>query len=396
MHAKASCVLVAAFALCIATSAGRPALACSTPVYQYALENWYCDFYRATVFHEGPLTEADQALLDAFRKDLIQQEPAPNLDLRTVDVSANEDEEIAKLYEAVQPPETPWMVVQYPFSTYNEGVIWSGALNHAVSRGLVESPARREVARRLLEGEVGVWVLLESGDADADDAAAKLLREQLDEMEEVLEFEPGMEDYFEPYGYPEEQGAEGDAAPEPQAPEAPPIKFSVVLVSRSDPAEQTLVKTLMGSEPGLEEYAGGPIAFPVFGRGRILAALAGEVFNKDNIEFVCGFLVGPCLCTVGRPGTDMLLAADWDAAVWGWSPVAEALPPLTALFPTAVAPQPDEPTPEPEVIDETIAIPEPADEAAPQGSKVARNVGITLAAAVALILVGTLVLRRRD
>ena len=42
------------------------ALACSVPVFRYALEKWPPDVYQATVFHRGPLTSAQQALVQTF------------------------------------------------------------------------------------------------------------------------------------------------------------------------------------------------------------------------------------------------------------------------------------------------------------------------------------------
>ena len=90
------------------------------------------------------------------------------------------------------------------------------------------------------------------------------------------------------------------------------VVFSMVRVGRSDPDEQFLVASLLRSEPdllGSDE----PMAFAVFGRGRILWALIGGGINEDTIHKACEFICGPCACVVKgeNPGVDMLLSADW-------------------------------------------------------------------------------------
>ncbi len=94
----------------------------------------------------------------------------------------------------------------------------------------------------------------------------------------------------------------------------PPLRiaFSMVRVSRTDPAEAFLVRMLLQSEsdlPTLDE----PMAFPVYGRGRVLYALVGAGTNAVNIGGACAFLTGPCLCECKAPsiGAVRLMAADW-------------------------------------------------------------------------------------
>ena len=52
------------------------------------------------------------------------------------------------------------------------------------------------------------------------------------------------------------------------------LVFSSVFVDRMDPEEEILARILLGTEQDLWNYDV-PIAFPVFGRGRILYALVG-------------------------------------------------------------------------------------------------------------------------
>ena len=109
-------------------------------------------------------------------------------------------------------------------------------------------------------------------------------------------------------------------------------------MSRTDPAEKLLVETLLSTEPDLRGRDE-PMAFPVFGRGRVLYALVGAGVNAENVRHTLDFLVGGCSCTIKRenPGVDLLLTADWGRSsrrtpeeTSGLSAAAEIVP-LTPL-----------------------------------------------------------------
>src|SRR6185369_9170229 len=63
----------------------------------------------------------------------------------------------------------------YPPGRDREATVWKGALNQENARLLMDSPARRAIARHLLRSVPLVWVLLESGDPSRDEAAVRLL-----------------------------------------------------------------------------------------------------------------------------------------------------------------------------------------------------------------------------
>ena len=98
------------------------------------------------------------------------------------------------------------------------------------------------------------------------------------------------------------------------------------------------METLLSTEPDLRGRDE-PMAFPVFGRGRVLYALVGAGVNAENVRHTLDFLVGGCSCTIKRqnPGVDLLLTADWGPVVpappeesAGLSAAAEIVP-LTPL-----------------------------------------------------------------
>ncbi len=112
-------------------------------------------------------------------------------------------------------------------------------------------------------------------------------------------------------------------------------EFSILPLSRTDPKEQILLVMLLNSEPDLHEYADEPMAFPVFGRGRVLCALVGAGIRADNIQEIIAFLTGPCGCEIKamNPGVDLLMAANWDAAMTELYETDYPLPELTGVMP---------------------------------------------------------------
>jgi hypothetical protein len=243
-----------------------PLRACDTPVYRYALEHWPADNYRGTVLHRGPLAAEAQRRVDRLK----ERADAANLTVQVIDLDFPKDD-LPVRWRTTDVSAGPVLVLNHPAATKIEADAWSGPLTADSVEALLDSPVRREAAGRLRTGET-VWLLLESGNKEADDAAAQVI---------------------------------ADNRP------AEPVS-ALLRVRRGDPAEKVLVSLLLGSEPDLAEL-NVPMAFPVFGRGRVLYALIGAGITADNVRKAASFIGGDCSCTVKRdnPGTDLLLTADW-------------------------------------------------------------------------------------
>jgi len=315
---KRSYKAIAVTAACCAALFANSGRACTVPVFRYALEQWAPDCYQIVVYYDGALSEDDRATIDWLKARISDDKFPANLKVRIVDVSA------APAEAAPPPAKLPAIVVCYPMKGKNAPVVWSGPLNDNTARILVASPARRKVAERILGGDSAVWVLVESGDREKDDAAAAALQTQLEKLEKSLQAPQVSDDDMIAYGIAQTQS---------NIPMK--VSFSLVRVSRADPDEEIFVQMLLRSESDLHEYADQPMAFPIFGRGRILYALVGRGINKANVEDTCGFIANPCSCLVKaqNPGIDLLMAADWDGAIKGELTVVEALPPLTGVMP---------------------------------------------------------------
>lgn len=275
-------------------------LACSVPVFRYALEHWAADPFQVLVYHRGPLSDAGLAALEAVEK---REDAQPNARIRLVDVDDDATPaDLKQLFAAQKNAELPWVMARFPTATGIKAPFYSSSYSPEALSALLHSPARAELARRLASGESAVWLLVEGADPEENDAAEKLLRGQLEYLASVMKL-PKLDDA---------DIANGLVS---VSEEALRLEFSLLRIARDDPAEQVLTRMLLVSEEGLEE-ADEPIAFPIFGRGRALYALVGAGICPEMIESAAAFLVGKCSCQVKEqnPGVDLLVAADWAAA----------------------------------------------------------------------------------
>lgn len=289
------------------------ALACSVPVFRYALEHWQPDAYRITLYHDQDLSDDDRQLLSWVRE---QTDQGANLEVRVVDLREEELEEAdAARWEQIEDQATPRMVVQLPGRTGGgEVMVGSAPWNEQELQQLVASPARVELGQRLVDGEV-VWLFLESGDDQTDDRLYQLLEEQLAIQQETLEL-PELEEQ-------DRSELSGD-------PEELEIRFTAMRIARDDADEKWFREILLSVEPDLREaeLIDKPMVFPAFGRARALYALVGAGINSDMIGQAAEFLTGACQCTVkaDNPGVDLLIPVRWDNLIQVTEPEEVDLP----------------------------------------------------------------------
>jgi hypothetical protein len=278
------------------------AVACQVPVFRYALERWGADQYRILVLSEGDLSESGQRALKPLRG--TPEFPA-QASIRVHDVSKSNDEFVKHLWTTHGQGADSVIIALYPqkSSVDSAQVAFSCRLTEQTVQQIMDSAARKEILAKLSEGHSAVWIFLESGDVLKDQAALKTLQDQLAKDAETLKL------------------------PAPEEMEIKPellasiriklqIQFSVVSVKRDDPQEAFLISCLLNSESDLREFAE-PMAFPVFGRGRVLYALVGQGIAAETIREASEFIVGPCSCQVKEqnPGFDLLLPCDWETLV---------------------------------------------------------------------------------
>jgi len=246
----------------LGTLTAGPSWACSVPVFRYALEHWRSDPYQVVYFHRGELTPEQDALLKRLARASSPGKDAANIEVFPLDLNeANPDDPLVKddlaLWEKQNTDTLPWMVVRYPLSIRSPEPIFAGEVTQESVAQLLDSPVRKEMAKRILAGDTAVWLLLESGDKEKDAKAMQSLKNELKRCENELKLPP-----------PDPQDVADGLISVDQA--SLEVRFSVVRLSRDDAQEKPFVDMLLDSEQGLrdEEFQGEPMAFPIFGRGR--------------------------------------------------------------------------------------------------------------------------------
>lgn len=306
---------------------GANAWACNVPVFRYALEHWRSDPYQIVFFHRGELTPDQESLLNRLSKTGRAGEISANVEVIPVDLDqASPTDPKTKddlaLWKQQNTEKLPWMVVRYPLSIPNPSVIWAGEPTKDSIDQLLDSPKRREIAQRILKGDTAVWLFLESGDPKVDDLAYQRLNNELKRCESELQLPA-----------PDPQDVADGLISVDQA--SLKLQFSILRLSRNDADESAFINMLLDSEPGLrsDEFDGQAMTFPIFGRGRALYAIIGQGISREVIFDACKFLVGPCSCQVKNqnPGTDLLMAVNWEQQVVPQIPVDQSLPPLPVI-----------------------------------------------------------------
>jgi len=253
------------------------ASACSIPVFRYGLDRWPADNYRLEV----PATDAKDEAIAKFIRN-FGAASALNLEIVRLPADKSGPSRLLRPHaeETAAPP------------------VWTGTLTTAVLAQLTNSQTRVEIVRHILAGNSAVWVLVESGDRAADDAAARTLEKRLRYLEQVAQL---------PLIDPNDPSSKLGPGPKLA------VKFSVLRVRHDDAAESSFLSMLAGPKSGLAATKE-PWVAAIFGRGRVLGAWPAKGFGDEQIEEVSLFLLGACSCQVKKlnPGWDLLLHGDWD------------------------------------------------------------------------------------
>ncbi len=293
------------------------ALCCSIPVFRYALEHWKPEPFTVHIVSPTPLNDSQMALI----KELKELGRTANMRLKVNDGSKAIPDESESIVQPFRNRDSAWLVVEMGKKVDGVSpVAWDGPFTKETIGRLLTSPLRQKISKGLVDQDSVCWVYLESGDPILDDAKFFKLDSELKRLESVIKL-PAIDP--------------ADLKDLSKSPEELKIKFSAHRLSRDDPAEAAFVSMLLSHESDLrEEFSKGtPMAFPVFGRGRVLYALLGDGISAGMIEEASRFLAGACQCTVKaeNPGVDLLVAFDWDENVQITEPKKEEDVPLTGL-----------------------------------------------------------------
>jgi hypothetical protein len=283
------------------------AAACNIPVFRYALERWRPDACDLIVFHDKSLSDQDDALVAKLQKLGDATRKVANLQTMKVNLSSNAIElrEYQDLWldlKSKRETSLPFVVVRSSIGEGRKVNNWLGSLNEVEKSGVLESPKRTELIRRLLKGDAVVWILVKSKDESKSKAAHKLLADRIQSLSQELELPEGL-------GLP---GSELFS-------DVPLLlDFSILEIDPADSQEKYLVDLFHGFEPD-SVASGDPLVVPVFGRGRALEVIPASRLDAGLIGDLARFLCGACSCQVKEknPGFDLLLTNPWDEALFG-------------------------------------------------------------------------------
>lgn len=285
---------------------------CNIPVFRYALERWEPSPYILEVYHASPLTREDKRLLEGLRDKSTFKGGLLNIQ---VNLSSSE----ADHFDPRIVPSLPAMVLYFPDDSNRLNPIWAGSLDEENINRLYDSPARNRIREELQSGRTSLFLVLSSSRGEADLEKLEATEAILEQAEkEIYITAPGTDINGNPIRNPDFSHTE--------------LSFGAIFIDRMDPREEVLARILLGTEQDLWDYDM-PIAFPLFGRGRILYALVGEGINKGMVYQACNAVTGWCSCVVkdDNPGTDLLIAADWTAGLGESWIEPETLPQLTGV-----------------------------------------------------------------
>ncbi len=291
--AKRALLLCSLIAVILSTATGN---ACDVPVHRYILQRWEREDYQAYYFYRSEENRADREV-NQFLEDAASSFGSHvNLAFRVADVekpAANpffaEDQ---KVWDEHRIEKLPSHLVLSP-----RGMpLFLGRLDLASARAMIQSPLRTGIARELSGGKGGLLLLL-TGDNKAKNSSAEK------DIRWVLE----------------------------RAKKQHGLDVGFLHVSRSDPAEEWLVRFLMGavdSQIAPDQCA----IFGICGRGRVLTAHVGQETTRRNIVESVRIMNGDCSCDLRAesPGMDLLMDWDWEAAIANLPPVTE--PPLRSAL----------------------------------------------------------------
>ena len=270
--------------------------ACQVPVFRYALERWTADLIKIQASGE------DESFFKELEKANIKVE------------HSTDSKEIAAYLNKVPVP------------------FFKGKLKDRSK--LVSSPVRTQIFNKLTTGTSAVWILLKSGNAEADLKAEETLSKSLAEAAVIYSKKI------------EEKKDEDDLKKDLLTSIPLEVKFEYISLDRHSAEENIFINMLLTLEPDLKEIKQ-PMAFAVYGRGRCLPPLIGKGISRNNlVNEDCAYLCGDCTCEVKEqnPGTDLLIAHDWEKALEGKRLVNDKkLPALTGINLSPPQESPSEP-----------------------------------------------------
>jgi len=268
---------------------------------------WPAYLYVVEIIHDGNLSSSEQQAIDLL-KNAAASESSANLRMVETQIT-NANGSVGAMIK-----------MSFPQEHNIPGTIWEGPLTRENAEKIINSPSRKQAIQNIQRGDAAVWLFLESGNTIRDDQQFNILKEKLVHLSKTLKLSETATDV---------SGKLLDIKVINTG-----VNFSLVRIKRNDPMEEVFINILLQTEADLQFFKDAPLAFPMFGQGRVLYALAGNGIKSKNIETACSTIVGWCSCTIkdDNLGTDLLFSANWDSIIGDSSWIQqEEIPDITGL-----------------------------------------------------------------
>ncbi len=273
----------------------------SVPVYRYALERWPSEPYVVTIFYNGKINQQQKKVINYYEKFAGTQGV---ITLSAIDLSNRPlFGDALRFSQNYIKKKLPAVLVEYPIHSRIKVIVGIYPLNMNSAVQIMESPARRELARRLLNDDSAIFMQIDGIDPKENAKCERIVLKALKQMN--VEFKLPHEELGE--------GATLDEESLKYDTDKLNIKFSFLRISKQSKADKIFIDILLNSEKGLKQIEG-PLIFPVYGRARVLFAFSQDGINIENMKDAGAFLVKPCSHEAKdqNPGLDLLLPVSWD------------------------------------------------------------------------------------
>lgn len=289
------------FTLLTFLAAAQPLSACSIPVFRFALERWAPDLFEVSVFHRCPLSDSDEQRVTRVEDQAVSNGGHLNLEVIRCNLDEDVPADLLDVWKSLKSPSLPTVVVRTPRKATGQSIVWQGSLSDPFLDGLAVSPTRREITRRLSQGDSVVWLFVRGTDAEQADRVRKSLDTAIKQAEDQIELPAGI-------GRP---GSELLSRVPLQ------LRFSVVELSADSREEHVLLKLLRSAlpQPPREEES---LLAPIFGRGRVLSVQSARDVEPEVITDLTTYLCSACSCQVKQqnPGFDLLCEMNWEESLF--------------------------------------------------------------------------------
>ena len=254
--------------------------ACSVPVFRYALEYWHPDPYQIILKFDPSQTNNSKEIVDEIKKHRQNR----SFILKKIKTSQSNEQ----------------IILKYPASTRIQENVYENSLTKENFIKILQSPVRQKLIDKITGGDSLIFLLLEGSNKKQNNHIANIILKNIPILENEIKL---------PHEY-------ADIPKEDLQIYNTNIvfKLSMMRLSRTNSEENVFINILTRSLPESIYKKSQPIVFPIFGRGRMLAAIREKNLNTETLRRWCEYIAGECSCEIKsrNPGFDTFIPIGWN------------------------------------------------------------------------------------